>query len=276
VLPHFRGKCVVIPYGIPPADSISIAPAAIAALRERHGPRVLLAVGRLVYYKGFEYLIEAMRHINAKLLIVGDGPLRGELESRIVARGLSHRVEMLGEIQNHELAPYYMASDLFAFPSIARSEAFGIVQLEAMSCGLPVVNTSLDSGVPFVSRHNETGLTVPARDPAALANAANLLLASSELRARFSAAAIRRVATEFTARLMAQRTLALYNKTVGSPILAAAALSSDLLRSKCHPTPAHTPIASTQSCTNWIAVEPPPDSSEWDGIRDRLRRAAAV
>jgi rhamnosyl/mannosyltransferase len=224
VLPHFREKCVVIPYGIPPADSVSIDPAAVAAIRERHGSRVLLAVGRLVYYKGFKYLIEAMRDIDAKLLIVGDGPLRGALESQILESCLSPRVEMLGEIQNHELAPYYMASDVFAFPSIARSEAFGIVQLEAMSCGLPVINTSLDSGVPFVSQHGETGLTVPPRSPAALANAANLLLASTELRARFSAAAVRRAATEFTAKLMAERTMALYD--VGQPIPAPAAFQA--------------------------------------------------
>jgi rhamnosyl/mannosyltransferase len=224
VLPSYREKCVVIPYGIPPSAAPSIDPAAVAALRARHGSRVLLAVGRLVYYKGFEYLIEAMRNIDAKLLIVGDGPLRSVLESQIMESGLSHRVQMLGEIQNHELAPYYMASDLFAFPSIARSEAFGIAQLEAMSSGLPVLNTSLDSGVPFVSQHGETGLTVPPRDPAALANAVNLLLASSEMRARFGAAAMRRVNLEFTAQLMAKRTLSLYH--VGRPVAAAAAFQA--------------------------------------------------
>jgi rhamnosyl/mannosyltransferase len=226
VLPHFREKCVVIPYGIPPAEAPSIDPAAVASLRERHGSRALLAVGRLVYYKGFKYLIEAMRNIDAKLLIVGDGPLRGALEKQIVESGLSQRVAMLGEKQNHELAPYYMAADLFAFPSIARSEAFGIVQLEAMSFGLPVLNTSLDSGVPFVSQHGETGLTVPPRNPPALASAANFLLANREMRERFSAAAIRRVKSEFTAKLMAERTMILYQEAVGSPNLTAAAFQS--------------------------------------------------
>jgi len=227
VLPHFRARCVVIPYGIPLADAPSIDLAAIAAIREKFGSRILLAVGRLVYYKGFEYLIEAMRNIDARLLIVGDGPLRGALERRIVECGVSDRVEMLGEVQNDELAPYYLASDVFVLPSIARSEAFGIVQLEAMSFGLPVVNTNLDSGVPFVSRHGETGLTVAPRDPQALANALNLLLARGELRVRFGAAALRRVKAEFTAELMAERTMALYQEAkLVSPVLARARSSA--------------------------------------------------
>ena len=134
---------------------------------------------------------------------------------------------MLGEVQNDELAPYYLASDVFVLPSIARSEAFGIVQLEAMSFGLPVVNTNLDSGVPFVSRHGETGLTVAPRDPQALANALNLLLARGELRVRFGAAALRRVKAEFTAELMAERTMALYQEAkLVSPVLARARSSA--------------------------------------------------
>jgi glycosyltransferase involved in cell wall biosynthesis len=214
VLPRFRSKCTVIPYGIPMAESVPLDPGAIAAIRQRHGDRLVLAVGRLVYYKGFEYLIDAMRDVDAKLLIVGEGPLRSALERKIADCGVSHRVELLGEIQNENLAPYYLASQVFAFPSVARSEAFGIVQLEAMSCALPVVNTNLDSGVPFVSRHNETGMTVPPADPIALGNALNLLLANASLRARFSIAARRRASHEFTAQRMAERTLSLYHEVL--------------------------------------------------------------
>src|SRR5262249_13696018 len=134
---------------------------AVARLRQRFGDRLILAVGRLVYYKGFEYLIRSMAQVRGKLLIIGNGPLRAKLDEVAVQLNVSEKVVFLGEVQNDEVTPYYHAADVFALPSVARSEAFGIVQIEAMASGVPVVNTSLDSGVPFVSLHEQTGLTVP-------------------------------------------------------------------------------------------------------------------
>lgn len=214
--PH-REKCVVIPYGIPFSGATNAEPEDIESLRKRYGTRLIIAVGRLVYYKGFEHLIDAMRMVDGKLLIVGDGPLRASLQKRITDQGLQNRVHLLGEIQNEYLAPYYRVADVFAFPSIARSEAFGIVQLEAMACGLPVVNTNLDSGVPFVSRHNETGLTVPPGDPQALAHALATLLNDRELRMSFGQAARRRVRSEFTVEVMGRRMAHLYSQVLSVP-----------------------------------------------------------
>jgi rhamnosyl/mannosyltransferase len=111
-----------------------------------------------------------------------------------------------------DLRPYYHAADVFAFPSVARSEAFGIVQMEAMACGLPVVNTSLDTGVPFVSPHGVSGLTVPPADPDALADALRRLLDDDALRARLGAGGRARVAGELSAAAMARRTLDLYRE----------------------------------------------------------------
>jgi rhamnosyl/mannosyltransferase len=177
----FRDKCRVIPYGID-LTQFELTPEIerqAAEIRARFRGPLLIGVGRLIYYKGFEYAIEAMREVaDAQLLIVGSGPLAEALRARARACGVAERVHLLGEIHNQALTPYYYAADIFVFPSIARSEAFGIVQLEAMACRRPVINTALDSGVPFVSRHNESGLTVAPRDAAALACAINELIAA--------------------------------------------------------------------------------------------------
>jgi glycosyltransferase involved in cell wall biosynthesis len=221
-LAKLRDRCHVIPYGIEVADYQSADAAAVRAIRERFGPRIVLAVGRLVYYKGFEYLVRAAARVDAKFLIVGDGPLRQVLQQEARVLGVAGRVELLGEMQPREIVPYYHAADVFALPSVARSEAFGIVQLEAMACGTPVVNTQIKSGVPFVSRDGETGITVPPGDAIALGDAINQLLADGDLRARFSHAARRRVAAEFGLDVMVRRTRELYEavirQTIGEPL----------------------------------------------------------
>jgi glycosyltransferase involved in cell wall biosynthesis len=176
---------------------------------------VILAVGRLVYYKGMKFLIQAMSQIDATLVIIGEGPLRAELEREAAGNGTSGRVTFLGEIDGN-LASYYHACDVLALPSCERSEAFGLVQLEAMACGKPVVNTQIDSGVPYASLDGLTGLTVPPRSSEAMATALNRLLDNNELRMEMGRAARDRVVKEFGIRQMAARTLALYRTVVSS------------------------------------------------------------
>jgi rhamnosyl/mannosyltransferase len=215
VLQRHADRVRVIPFGIRPDDAGTPDPATVAALRERHGARVVLAVGRLVYYKGFDYLVTAMDSVDGHLVIVGDGPMHGELERLAAEYGIADRVTLAGRVDS--VASHYAAADVFALPATARSEAFGLVQLEAMAAGLPVVNTRIPSGVPFVSRDGQTGLTVPPRDPAALAAALTRLLDDAALRARLGRAARERVSTEFSAQRMARDTLALYHEAAGRP-----------------------------------------------------------
>ena len=134
------------------------------------------------------------------------------------ALGLFERVTILSGVA--DVVPYYHAADVFVLPSINRSEAFGMVQIEAMACGKPVVNTELDSGVPFVSRHDETGLTVPPGDSDALARAIGTLLRNPEMRARMGAAARLRVYAEFNVELMARKTLDIYEAVMNGPAVA--------------------------------------------------------
>lgn len=209
VLARYQDRCHAIPLGIALDEFAEAEPSSVHPLRQRFGDRVIIAVGRLVYYKGFEYLIRAMQQVDGKLVLIGHGPLKNELQALAASLNLTDRVIFLGEVPG-SLSAYYHAADVFALPSIARSEAFGIVQVEAMAAGLPVVNTDLDSGVPFVSRHGETGLTVPPADPAALAAAINQLLDNPSLRQALGAAARVRARQEFSLEAMTSRTLTLY------------------------------------------------------------------
>jgi rhamnosyl/mannosyltransferase len=208
VLRRFKEKCRVIPFGIPFKDFQQADASEVAQLRQRYGARIVLGVGRLVYYKGFEYLIRAMKEVRGHLLLVGDGPLREELRRETSVLGIAERVTFLTGVK--DVRPFYHAADVFALSSIARSEAFGLVQLEAMASGVPVVNTQLDSGVTFVSPHGLTGLTVPPADSHALAQAINSLLDDPARRTELGTAGRLRVEQEFSLETMTRRTLELY------------------------------------------------------------------
>ena len=224
VLARYRDRCHVVHLGISSEPFENPDLAAVARIRERYGSRIVLSVGRLVYYKGFDYLIRAMERVNGRLLIAGEGPLHSALQEMIGKAGLGDRVHLLGEVE--DLVSLYHAAELFVLPSVARSEAFGLVQLEAMACGKPVINTYLDSGVPFVSQHGITGLTVPPKDAGALAAAITHLLDNDDLRARYGYAARQRLHSEFNLDGMVRRILALYGQVMRQPTqvdLAAAA-----------------------------------------------------
>jgi glycosyltransferase involved in cell wall biosynthesis len=214
VLSARRKLCRVIPFGIRASDFEHPDAARVAELRRRYGERIVLGVGRLIYYKGFENLVRAMADVRATALIAGDGPLGGALAAEAARLGVADRVALLGRVNDADLKACYHACDVFALPSVERSEAFGIVQLEAMACGKPVVNTRLDSAVPHVSLDGLTGLTVSPGDPTALAAALNALLYDPARRAAMGAAARQRVREEFSAELMARRTLEVYREVV--------------------------------------------------------------
>jgi glycosyltransferase involved in cell wall biosynthesis len=208
-LSRFKDRCHVIPYGIDVEAFQNPDRDEVRRIRGRFGPRIVLAVGRLVYYKGFEHLLRAMPHIDAQLLIIGDGPQRALLEREARALGVVDRVHLLG--QTSEIVPYYHAADVFVLPSVGRSEAFGIVQLEAMASGKPVVNTRLATGAPWASLDGVTGITVLPANADDLARATNILLNDPELRLKYGKAGRTRVESEFSLQLMVRRTTELYD-----------------------------------------------------------------
>jgi rhamnosyl/mannosyltransferase len=201
------------PYQCPSVEALAEA----RRLRDEHGEPLWLAVGRLVYYKGLHNAIEALRRVAGKLLVVGDGPLGGELRAEALRAGVADRISWVGHLSEPALIGAYHAATALWFPSNARSEAFGLVQVEAMACGCPVINTAIPhSGVPWVSRHEETGLTIPPNEPAALAAAARHLLNEPGLRYRLQVGARARAAEEFDGRLMAARSLEVYRRVTGA------------------------------------------------------------
>jgi rhamnosyl/mannosyltransferase len=170
----------------------------------------------LVSYKGLRHAVRALKHVDGTLLIVGNGPEGDTLRHEARQQGVLDRIVFQSKLfHREEIIPYYLAATALWFPSNTRAEAFGLVQVEAMAAGCPVINTKLaHSGVPWVSRHDESGLTIPLNDPLALARTARRLLEEPGLRTRLSASAVARAKAEFDHRLMAQRCLSVY-ETVG-------------------------------------------------------------
>ena len=198
-LPAFREKCRIIPYGIRVESYLQAACTPILTEQLRKPGRVkVLFVGRLVYYKGVDVLLEAFRAVQgAELFLVGNGSLEDDLRQQAQAEPLQETVHFMGTLSDADLKSAFSDCDLFVLPSVATSEAFGIVQLEAMVYRKPVINTNLASGVPYVSLDGETGLTVPVKDAPALAAAIQKLVDDPALRAQYGAAAQKRVLEQF-------------------------------------------------------------------------------
>ena len=179
-------------------------------------PPLLLFVGRLRYYKGLDTLIQALPNLRAQLVVVGIGPMAAEWKALAERVGVAGQIAWLGEAPDADLPVLYHLADLFVLPASHSSEAFGLVQVEAMAAGVPSVCTELGTGTSYVNQDGVTGRVVPPRDPSALAAAINDLLADPARRAAMSASARARVAAEFDLGVMVGRVLALYEQLLKS------------------------------------------------------------
>lgn len=214
-LPAFRDKCEVIPFGI------DLEPFQRAKEAERKaaewkasaaGKPIVLTIGRLVGYKGTGFLLEAAADLDAVVWIVGTGPLETGLRRQAGELGIRGRVRFFGSVPEEELPALLHACDVFALPSITPNEAFGLVQVEAMACGKPVVSCALKSGVPWVNQDGVTGLVVPPADARALAIALKRLFEDDAARAQMGEAGRRRAAQEFDHRVMVERYWQLFQR----------------------------------------------------------------
>jgi len=216
-LSRHKKACIAIPYGIEVSRFQKVDEEKAKEIEERYGHPLLLFVGQLRYYKGLEVLIEALTGVEARALIIGGGDpsYKASLSRFAKEKKVKGKVFFLGEKES-DLPAYYQASDLLVLPSVHRSEAFGIVQLEAMACGKPVVCTELGTGTSYVNIDGLTGLVVPPRDPAALAGAIERLLSDPRLGEEMGQRAKERVEKEFSRERMIDSTLALYEEMLAT------------------------------------------------------------
>lgn len=212
-------KVHVIPIGI--SDNVGQACSAqAAAIRQqvRHR-KIVFALGRMTYYKGFEVLIDAAERLpdDVAVLIGGDGELLDHYKRQVARRGLAGKVHLLGHVPDEQLPSHFEACDLFCMPSTVRAEAYGVAMLEAMVMGKPIVASDIPgSAVPWVNVHGDTGLNVPVRDAGALAQALVGLFDDPARRARMGQAARQRYLQQFTAARMTSRTVDLYRQLLAA------------------------------------------------------------
>ena len=211
-LQDVQDKVSFLPIGI--EDNLRKSPVHTAK-----ATKVVFSLGRLVEYKGFEYLIEAAGYLpdNYRVVIGGGGPLREDLEEKIMDANLSGKVKLMGLIPPDELADMYNGCDVFVLSSVMKTEAFGIVQIEAMSCGKPVVSTRIPgSGVSWVNENGVSGLTVPVRDARALADAVVAVCEDKERYNEYCKRARERYETKFSFRTMVDGALEIYDRLLGN------------------------------------------------------------
>lgn len=214
---ELRRKVRTVPIGIDFSKLDAVAPdaEAMASLKQWiNGRAVVLSVGRHVYYKGYQYLLGALARLpsDVALLMVGAGPLTGELVRYAEQRGLSGRVKFLGEVKQPALVAALTLCDVFCLPSIEQSEAFGIASAEAMAFGKPTVVCELGNGVNYLNRDGVTSLVSPPRDERALSDALAQLLRDDGMRLRMGQAAREWVRAEFGVEAMRDGTIDLYRE----------------------------------------------------------------
>lgn len=211
-LKHVQDKTICLPIGV---SAIVPDEAAVEKLGQRYGgKKIVFSLGRLVPYKGFTHLIDAARYLSNDyvVLIGGTGTLRKKLEKKICRLGLENKVMLLGRIPKNELPAYFGASKVFCLPSVQKTEAFGIVQIEAMSCGKPVVATRIPhSGVAWVNQHGVSGLNVTPGNARELAQAIQHIADDDAVYEQYAVSAKNRYHDLFTKERMIDNSLRIYN-----------------------------------------------------------------
>ena len=208
VLARWRDKVEVVPFGIDPCPWTSIEPTL-------DGP--FLFVGRLVPYKGLEILLQALAMVpGAQAVIVGDGPLESKLQNLTHELGLQGRAVFVGPMDQEGVAVHLARARALVLPSVDASETFGLVQLEAMAAGVPVIASDLATGVREVGQPGRTGLLVPPADSEALASAMRRFMNDSVKVRAMGEAGRRRFLDRYTRQIMIDRLIDWYSRLLSA------------------------------------------------------------
>lgn len=214
-LANIKTEKLAVPIGIAPVKAYTDE---VNILRNQYpGKQIIFSLGRLVGYKGFRYLIESAKYLpdDFIVLIGGSGPLKEELETQISDENLDSKVKLLGRIPDEKLPSYYGACDVYVMSSIWKTEAFGIVQIEAMSCGKPIVATHIpESGVDWVNKDGYSGINVPPKNSKAIADALLYITSDNEVYSRFCLNSKRRFDETFTLPKMVASIHKIYDKLI--------------------------------------------------------------
>jgi glycosyltransferase involved in cell wall biosynthesis len=209
-----QDRIETIPLGVSPT-LVGPRPIDVAPSRPEWQLR-LLFVGRLVYYKGVDFLLRAVAALpDVSLTIIGDGPLAPDIEAGITGLAVGNRVSLRRRVSDEDLHDAYFQHDVVVLPSVSPAEAFGLSMAEAMANGLPAISTSLGTGTDWVNVHGHTGLVVSPKDVAALTDAINDMR-NPQTRHRFGAAALHRARTVLSHEAHAQRVMSIYEELVGA------------------------------------------------------------
>lgn len=212
-LKTYQNKVTVIPIGID-TSYLQVNDQLVAEIKQKYnGKKIVFSLGRLTYYKGFQFLIEATKYLDEDTVVLlgGCGEQEKELKDLAKTLQLENKLFFLGRVSEKDLGSYYKAADLFCLPSPIRTEAFGVVLLEAMSMGLPIVACKIEgSGVSWVNSDGVTGYNVPVCNSRAMADAIKKILNNTELKEKFGRNAKERYNSEFTKEKMIESIKDLY------------------------------------------------------------------
>ncbi len=217
-LKDWQHKCCVIPLGINPIKNEGNIQASESTVHWFSGKKRVLAIGRLTYYKGFCYLIEAMQHLpDCQLIIVGQGELFSKLQQQIQSLQLQENIQLVGHLDNHDLDVLKQSCDLFCLPSIERTEAFGMVLLEMMLQEKPIVVSQVEgSGMNWVVKDKHSALLVKNKNANDLASKIKKILSEADLAQQLTKNAKQRLLKKFTISSIAEKTQKLYHQVLST------------------------------------------------------------